>query len=437
MPNDVEGPSPPDNAQLPRDRCPNCGRPLEFPEGEAQGLCTACGIYVEILTPLPRELPSPPASRADDIAKRRESALFHLNLYDMLDPSEDEQLEAPKDAEATPAPQTAPTTTPLREELRDEKTSSVASVVPEQGPRLRLEPTHKVAPPPTKPPLVAAKIMRANKAALIDLARAHGLVTDGTKAQLRDRLMEERDRLKSDKAVTRREAERSAGETVEWAQEGRAATQTAKIEAAPSLPVVAQEVAKPKDQVQASPPSTTGPSAEGARGEAAPSLEEKPSPADSTVGTGPQPSAQASDTEPPLAELEWDEWTLEEEVPVLAPPQSGLRIAPEAPGASDAEQAADEALDVALATSQARLRRDRATFYIGVVCAAVGGIGLGLGSLLHDFFRVPMVGRAYGAFGSLNVVATLLGGLVALIGFVAIGLSLRGGVIRPAAVARA
>src|SRR5688572_11642319 len=103
MPPDPEGSPPPENTQLPPDRCPNCGGPLRFPEDDPLGLCTACGIYVEILTRLlpvvareaatpppgidPRggdisekaeggegPVPYSPSSNAEDVAKRREAA---------------------------------------------------------------------------------------------------------------------------------------------------------------------------------------------------------------------------------------------------------------------------------------------------------------------------------------------------------------------------
>ena len=66
----------------------------------------------------------------------------------------------------------------------------------------------------------------------------------------------------------------------------------------------------------------------------------------------------------------------------------------------------------------------------GIVLAALGGPGLVLGSFLHDFLRVPWVGQTYEAFGPLNVLAASIGGVLLLGGVIAIGLGLRGGILR-------
>ena len=156
-------------AELSPDHCPNCGRPLKFPADQTEGLCSSCGIFVEILTPLPkpgsmglarenviaatrrelerlcrehglvvagkkadliarlieyidrqgsqpqpvserREEPqSPAASGLDDIAKRAELALLFLNLEQVLnEPDETDDIkEEDRAASSEPAPKPA------------------------------------------------------------------------------------------------------------------------------------------------------------------------------------------------------------------------------------------------------------------------------------------------------------------------------------------
>jgi len=154
-------------AELSPDHCPNCGRPLKFPADQTEGLCPSCGIFVEILTPLPkpgsmglarehvvaatkRELErlcrshglaidgkkadliarlieymdrhgsrpqagsegrqaveqSPEASGLDDIVKRRELALLFLNLEQILD--EPDQPEDIKEEDRAASPEPSP-----------------------------------------------------------------------------------------------------------------------------------------------------------------------------------------------------------------------------------------------------------------------------------------------------------------------------------------
>jgi len=86
----------------------------------------------------------------------------------------------------------------------------------------------------------------------------------------------------------------------------------------------------------------------------------------------------------------------------------------------------------AASTSTSRSRRDRWLLYAGTMLQAIGGFGLILGSLLHDVFRVPVFGRNYASFGSMNAVFAVVGVILLMAGLAAIGFSLRGGVARPA-----
>lgn len=69
----------------------------------------------------------------------------------------------------------------------------------------------------------------------------------------------------------------------------------------------------------------------------------------------------------------------------------------------------------------------RVLFYLGSGLVAVGGSGFLLGSLLHDVFRVPLVGFAYDAFGNLNMTAAGLGAAILLAGIVAMAAGARAG----------
>ena len=428
MPKDSEDSPPPDSAQLPPDRCPNCGGPLKFTDGESEGLCTACGIYVEILRPLRPGVTPPPHPSAGDVAKRRDAALFHLNLSDMLDMSEDESPEAAKSPAPTPAPEDRSTPEAVSDHARTETAVSKEPLPVEPESQTREWGGTRAARGPAKPPLVAAKIMRANKEALTDLATAYGLETGGTKAQLRARLTAEIDRLSAENMSARTEPARPEGRVAEGTPE------VPILEPAPAPEAVAPEPAKPKDGtltlapppevVTREPPPENPPTTEAAA-------------KGTSRGAGLQLAERPPEPEAAPEEMEWGEWFVEGEALEPEPPEDEVQISQVGAGPPEASTDSAGALDAAMAVSRARVRRDRAMFYVGVVCAAVGSFGFGLGSFLHDFFRVPLVGRTYTAFGSLNVVATLFGGIVVLVGVVAIAISLRGGVIRPATVARA
>jgi uncharacterized membrane protein len=89
----------------------------------------------------------------------------------------------------------------------------------------------------------------------------------------------------------------------------------------------------------------------------------------------------------------------------------------------------EEEVEAALTVTPERLRRDRICFYVGAVLLLIGGPILIFSSFLHDWFKVPLVGTTYEAFGSLNVTFAEIGILILIIGIVLFAISLRGGII--------
>gem|GEM_PF-4249472 len=92
MPDREGGPSPSAQLELSRDRCPSCNGPLRFPNNRREGLCPACGIFVEILEPV---APDDAAAEraADDVPTRRELAAFDLQFEQSADEDLDAEIE--------------------------------------------------------------------------------------------------------------------------------------------------------------------------------------------------------------------------------------------------------------------------------------------------------------------------------------------------------
>lgn len=89
MPDRNGGPSPSVEPELSRDRCPSCDGPLRFADSRREGLCPACGIFVEILEPVvPDDIPANQSQ--EDVATRRELAAFDLRF----EPASDDDVEA-------------------------------------------------------------------------------------------------------------------------------------------------------------------------------------------------------------------------------------------------------------------------------------------------------------------------------------------------------
>src|SRR2546422_9201696 len=75
---DESGPPPPaEPSELVPDRCPNCGGKLKFSENRPEGLCTTCGIFVEVLRP---SEPKPPVRSLPAKVKIRTGTTKELQL---------------------------------------------------------------------------------------------------------------------------------------------------------------------------------------------------------------------------------------------------------------------------------------------------------------------------------------------------------------------
>jgi hypothetical protein len=271
-----------------------------------------------------------------------------------------------------------------------------------------------VPPPPDadRPPLVRAQVLQATKRELVQLGKAYGLRVSGNKTDVLTRLLRYMDDHGID--LSPEEMEEKAGETA-------AATGTASGEAGPGEPapppakaappprppphgdidILLAEVAHLAAQPGAEPPPEMA-------GAEVPAVAEAPATKEETPGeeaVSAEPEAPSVEAVEPVVEGPAEETVEEEAFPIEAA---------EAP-----------------AVDTARLRRDRAVFYVGTLLIAVGGPGLLVGSILHDAMRVPLFGDAFEAFGSLNVTAAILGAVLLVGGIVAMGVGLRGGIVRP------
>ena len=371
---------PASSADLPPNECPNCGGPLEFEANLPEGLCSTCGIYVELL----------------------------------------KAVEAPAEEAIEPS----------------------------------LDPD---------------AIESAIKRDLEQLSRAYGLKTSGKKLDLTSRLrryLKLRDasifdgpESQSERAIARRAVvlfllslgvARKAAEAMASLFGTLRALQRAAQDDLELLAGVTQaEAARIRDALSREGtvvlPERTPPPPEEAKPE--PVRAEKPEPVlvarlEPVREAKPEPILEASP--PPARQIEPLEIppppTMESEIQlVLEPPQAVDPAAafepeprPSLEVSTDGPFESTSFSTEAASTSTSRFRRDRWLLYAGTMLQAIGGFGLILGSLLHDVFRVPVFGRNYASFGSMNAVFAVVGVILLMAGLAAIGFSLRGGVARPA-----
>lgn len=69
-------------------------------------------------------------------------------------------------------------------------------------------------------------------------------------------------------------------------------------------------------------------------------------------------------------------------------------------------------------------KRERFLFWTGLMLVFVGGF-FSIGSFVHDWFKVPVIGQAFDAFGWVNRIFAAVGLVVLIMGIVFLILSLR------------
>ncbi|MFQ6128351.1 MAG: hypothetical protein ACE5QW_05570 [Thermoplasmata archaeon] len=69
-------------------------------------------------------------------------------------------------------------------------------------------------------------------------------------------------------------------------------------------------------------------------------------------------------------------------------------------------------------------KRERLLFWLGLVLVFFGGF-FSLGSFAHDWFKIPIIGEAYYAFGWINRLFATAGLVALIVGIVFLILSLR------------
>lgn len=69
-------------------------------------------------------------------------------------------------------------------------------------------------------------------------------------------------------------------------------------------------------------------------------------------------------------------------------------------------------------------RRERILFWIGLILVFLGGF-FSLGSFAHDWFKIPVIGEAFDAFGWVNRIFATAGLVILIIGIVLLILSMR------------
>jgi len=379
---DESGPPPPgDPAELAADLCPNCGRKLKFSENRPEGLCASCGIFVEVLRP--------------SSSKPR---------------------------------------TPVR---------------------------------PLPPKMT---IRTATTRDLVVLCRKCGLPSDGTKEDLVARLLFYVDEQNWQAKVSAAKPEKPASPPTEdvasrkqWAQfflnyeteveeEGLEPKDEKEAPAEPSR----SKSVEPSPDTSAEPQAETVPEGKASPPEAAPEPEPMDVPREPTLAEdlargGPEPSDGESSAQPikepdlpppeaeavpePVPEVKDAGPAVVEEIvapePIAEPELEPVAAEPVLEvGPIPVERASPvpraEAVPARSRTPPVqRSRLRRAAYYAGVFDVAIGGAGLILGSILHDIFRVPFFGRAYDAFGPLNLEAVFIGAIVLGVGFAAMAVGLR------------
>jgi len=379
---DESGPPPPgDPAELAADLCPNCGRKLKFSENRPEGLCTSCGIFVEVLRPSPSKprapvRPLPPKMKIRTATARDLVALCR-------------RQGLPSDG------------------AKEDLVARLLFYVDEQTWQAKVSAANPEEPasPPTED--VASRKQWAQ-------------FFLNYETEVEEEGLEPKDEKEaSEEPSTSRSVEPSPDTSAEQ-----------QAETVPEQKVSPPE-ATPESRPPEVPPEPTLPEEQAREGPEPPDGESSAQPI-KAADRPPPPEAEAMPE--PVPEVEGEGPSVVEEI-VAPEPVAEPEVEPAADSVSEVgpvpvERASPvppaEAVSARPRTQPVqRSRLRRAAYYAGVFDVAIGGAGLILGSILHDIFRVPFFGRAYDAFGPLNLEAVFIGAIVLGVGFAAMAVGLR------------
>ena len=240
--------------------CPNCGSELAFLEQYRRNYCYACGRYA------PEGFGEGGAKRCpmctgilSYVAQYNRYYCFRCNAY----PPEGQFMETKVEptASASPEPTAATQTALVVAESPKPEEQSVPSVEIPTGPvSEEKEPEEETGPteeetvveeqtPAEKPPFVRADIVSANKPTLMDVAKAYDIDPNGTKEQLRERLLSYLDEMETASGF------QSVGEEIseEKPPEMQQDTQTTTPEVASDL----KSEETPPEKAEGTPPEKT------------------------------------------------------------------------------------------------------------------------------------------------------------------------------------
>jgi hypothetical protein len=389
MPDDSDPPPPAESGELAPDRCPNCGGMLKFSENRPEGLCSSCGIFVEVLRSSPSKPKAPIRPLPSKIKIRTATTRELLVLCHKYGLS--------------------------RSGKKEDLVDRLLMYVDEQGWQAK----------------VAAAPKKLESAPTEDNASRKQWATFlmNFESELPDEDLE----AKEDKPVPEEPATPGTPEpTPEAPAEPEAPSPEPAAEEEPEASP--EGMAEPEPRAESSEPVTEEPPV--------PEPETPAAPEDTVSEIVPSPSEEETMPEP-VPEVEPEPTVPEEEAvatayeaePVAVEAVAPFVTAPRARAAAAAEEQATPTPSRVPPVKRSRWRR--AAYYLGVVYVSIGGAGLILGSILHDLFRVPIVGESYTTFGRLNVDAVILGLIFLGVGLAAIAVGVRRIAARPVSAAGA
>ena len=366
---DESGPPPPvEPSELAPDRCPNCGGKLKFSENRPEGLCSACGIFVEVLRP---SEPKPPVRPLPAKVKIRTGTTKELQLLCR-------KYGLPSDG------------------TKADLVARLLFFVDEQGWQAKVREKESQAPASTPTPPTEDVASRKQWATFF--------------MDYESELGEEDPEAKDEKPAPGEEtpAEPRAEPPIATPTEAAAPSEEQiperpRPEEAEPTPAVEPSDSPPPPEPESAPEELPPP----------PEAESRPESIPEDEGELPTPPDEIVPAEP-MAEPEFEPLAPEPVAPAYFPAERTVPVA-----------TAHAVPPRSRAPSIHRSRWRRVVYYVGVFYVTIGGAGLVLGSFLHDLFRVPLFGESYVAFGRLNVGAVLIGMILLGVGFAAMAVGMR------------